>query len=126
MLTLAVRPTARAGVLALLTLGGCRGPATAPAVPAEPAFLRGAITRAGDSWGYLVEGTPGPGHREDKAYFTVGGATILRRGGGRAGAADLAVGRVVSLWITGPVRESHPVQVDARVVVLEADSLPAR
>lgn len=126
MLTLPVRPAARAGVLALLTLGGCGGLATAPGVPAEPAFIRGPITRVGDSWGYLVEGTPGAGHREDRAYFTVGGATILRRGGGQARAADLAVGRVVSLWITGPVRLSNPPQVDARVVVLEADSAPAR
>ena len=126
MFALALRPAACAGILTLLTLGGCGGPATAPEVPGEPAFIRGSITRVGDGWGYLVEGTPAAWHREDRAYFTATGATILRRGGGRAGAAELAVGRAVSVWITGPVRESYPVQVDARVIVLEPDSVAAR
>lgn len=112
----------RAAVLAAAlgaAAAGCVGPATAPD---EPPFIRGTITRVGPDRGFLVEGEPGPGHREDKAYVRAGaGAALLRRGGGRASAADLAVGRVVSVWITGVVLESYPVQVQARAVVLEID-----
>ncbi len=48
------------------------------------------------------------------------GATILRRSGERADVSALVVGEEVSIWITGLVRESYPVQVDAVVVVVES------
>jgi hypothetical protein len=48
-----------------------------------------------------------------------GTSTVVRRDGRPASAAELTVGSAVSLWITGVVLESYPVQVEARVVVLE-------
>jgi hypothetical protein len=111
------------GLLAVLTSPGCRESPVAPPVPREPAFLSGRITQVGQPWGYLVEGTPGTSYQVDKAYFTVGGtATLVRRDGRPASAAELSVGRTVSLWITGVILESYPVQVEARAVVLEPDA----
>lgn len=86
----------------------------------ETPFITGRITNTGHAWGYLVEGEPGPGQREDRAYFRLASADGLRwRSGARATPADLAVGRRVTVWITGPVLESYPAQVAARAVVLE-------
>ena len=44
---------------------------------------------------------------------------VLHRDGRAASAGDLTVGRTVSAWFTGPVRESYPVQAEASVVMLE-------
>jgi hypothetical protein len=110
------------GFLALLAAAGCHDyTPSAPATTGAP-YIRGRITQVGHAWGLLVEGTPGPGQREDKAYVSVGGAAILRRDGTPVDASALVVGRRVSVWITGIVRESYPVQVDATVVVLEPES----
>jgi hypothetical protein len=110
----------RAGAVALLAFAGCSDPTAS----SEPAFLEGRITRLADeSRGYLVEGTPGPGHRVDRAYFRVTGrTTLLHRAGGRARVSDLVVGRTVSLWITGVSLDSDPPQVTARALVLEAEA----
>lgn len=118
------RRARRAGALGLLAFAGCSD-ATAPP---EPAFLQGRITRLADeSRGYLVEGTPGPGHRVDRAYFRVTGrTTLLHRVGGRARVSDLVVGRTVSLWITGVVLDSDPPQVTPRVLVLEPEAAGQR
>lgn len=107
-------------VVAGLMLVGCRVEVAAPGIPVEPAYLRGVITQVGGSAGYLLVGTPGPGYQESKAYFGARGATILRRSGERADVSALVVGEEVSIWITGLVRESYPVQVDAAVVVVES------
>ena len=115
------RVARRAALLALLAVGGCHDYApTAPAATDAP-YIQGRITQVGHAWGYLVEGTPGPGHQEDRAYVDVRGASILRRDGAPADASALVVGQRVSVWITGIVRESYPVQVDATVVVLEPE-----
>ncbi|MCC6771185.1 MAG: hypothetical protein IT360_08215 [Gemmatimonadaceae bacterium] len=97
-------------VIASLLAVGCHADATTPGIPSEAPYARGVITGVGASWGYRLEGTPGPQFRESKAYFGVSGAAILRRSGERVDAAALAVGQEVSIWITGVVRESYPVQ----------------
>ncbi|MBK6485850.1 MAG: hypothetical protein IPF98_03050 [Gemmatimonadetes bacterium] len=109
-----------AALVASLLAAGCRSDVTTPGIPGEPPYLRGVITEVGASWGYRLEGTPGPQFQESKAYFGVRGATILRRSGERADVSALVVGEEVSIWITGLVRESYPVQVDAVVVVVES------
>jgi hypothetical protein len=109
-------------LLGASAFAGCSKQATEPdaALAAEPFFIRGPIARAGDAWGYLVKGEPGTDYRVDQAYFTVGTDTELRhRDGSSASAADLAAGRVISLWITGPIMESYPVQVRAERIVID-------
>jgi hypothetical protein len=109
------------GLLALLATAGCHDYAPTTPAPTAAPYIQGRITQVGHAWGVLVEGTPGPGHQEDKAYVDVRGASILRRDGAPVDASALVVGRRVSVWITGIVRESYPVQVDATVVVLEPE-----
>lgn len=109
-------------LLGTFALGGCKQETTVPAtaLTAEPFFIRGSVTRVGAAWGYLVEGVPGTSYTVDRAYFTVIPTTEFRRAdGGSASVADLVVGRKISLWITGIIRESYPVQVDAQVIVIE-------
>jgi hypothetical protein len=92
----------------------------AAALVTEPYFLRGTITEAGQAWGYRMYGEPGTSSRANEAYFRITPQTeLLRADGSPATAADLIVGRSVSLWITGPIAESHPVQVGAKRIVLE-------
>ncbi|MDQ3698539.1 MAG: YobA family protein [Gemmatimonadota bacterium] len=51
----------------------------------------------------------------------VDGTRLLRRGGSAAASGDLRVGQRVSVWFTGPVMESYPVQATASVIVIEPD-----
>jgi hypothetical protein len=44
---------------------------------------------------------------------------LLRADGTAATAADLVVGRELTLWITGPIAESYPVQVQAQRIILK-------
>lgn len=105
-------------LLAVLPASGC-GPSRA-ALPGSPPYLVGVITRVVPPHAILVEGRPGEGHREDRAEATVTPrTTLLWRDGRPASRSDLVRGRAVSLWITGPVLESYPVQVEASAVVLE-------
>jgi hypothetical protein len=86
----------------------------------ETPYIQGTIT-ATDARSVRVE-TPGPRlpGREDKAVVFFGASPDIRwRDGRSASRADLVPGKVVSVWITGPVRESYPVQVDATVIVVE-------
>jgi hypothetical protein len=111
-------------LLATLLAAACG----ASEIPEEPPFLRGRLTlvrRTAAGQRFLIEGTPGPGHREDRAYFWASAETrVLRRGGARATPDDLATGQTVSLWTEGVVDDTDPVQAGARVVVIEVD--PAR
>jgi hypothetical protein len=119
-----VRASAVVGALLISALAGCRRESiTDPRVAAfvsEPFFIRGAITQVGAPGGFLVEGEPGTSYRIDKAYFRVSAETqFLRSDGSAASAADLKVGRNITLWITGIIRESYPVQVDALRILVE-------
>jgi len=100
---------------------GCAGP-TPPS--GEPS-IRGPITSmtAGpDGFGtILVEETSPQGLAYDKASLAVTkGTRLLKRTGDEYVTVtfdDLAEGTLVEVWITGPVRESYPVQADADALV---------
>lgn len=112
----------RQRLLATLLVTACG----ASEIPEEPPFLRGRLTlvrRTTAGQRFLIEGTPRPGHREDRAYFWASTETrVLWRGGTRATPGDLATGQTVSLWTEGVVDDTDPVQTRARVVVIEVDS----
>jgi len=58
----------------------------------------------------------------DKYALTVTGQTaLLQQKNGepqRVGFDALAVGQTVQVWFTGPLKESYPVQVDAKQIVI--------
>ena len=94
---------------------GCSHP-----LPGEPPTIRGNIVAAADS--RLLVVAPGGDYSCDIAQrLQVGVArtAVLRRSGAAATPSDLVVGTPVSVWISGPVLESCPGQVGAKVVVIE-------
>ena len=121
-----MRVAALTGIIVLLAgsmpVTGC-GNASAPAPAAalnEPFFIRGAIAETGRPWGTLVRGEGSARYPVVSAYFTVGPATLIQRRDGSAGsAAELTVGKRITVWNTGVVRESLPPQIDARLIVID-------
>ena len=104
---------------AILLVAACRddGPLT---LARETPYIQGAITTADERSILVVAPGPRAPGREDRAYVYLTTSPQIRWSDGRSAArADLVPGRVVSVWITGPVRESYPVQVDATVIVLD-------
>lgn len=112
-----------AGLLAVAACGSTNtDPASARAdIPTnEPFFLTGTITEVGHPWGYRMKGEPGTSYSVNEAFFTLApDAVIQRADGAAASAADLTVGRAITIWITGAIAESLPVQVGAKLVVLK-------
>ena len=110
-------------LMSVAAFSACKRDNTGPdaaALANEPFFISGEITEAGRPWGYRIKGVPGTSYRIDEAYFRLDSNTILRRAdGSTATAADLVVGSKISLWITGPIMESHPVQVFAQRIVFK-------
>ena len=111
-------------VVAPVVLAGCgrgtTGPDAAAALFDGNYFIRGTITETAHPWGYLVKATGGGSSREPSAAFTVSSATVFkRRDGSPATKADLRTGRTITLWITGIVMESLPVQVEAKSIVID-------
>jgi hypothetical protein len=112
--------------LAVLTgsaaLTSCRdATATGPAAAMnEPFFIRGAIAETGKPWGTLVRGEGSARYPVTSAYFTVGAATLIQHAdGSAASAAELTVGKQITVWSTGVVLESLPPQIGARLIVVE-------
>ena len=94
-------------------------PDVASAFTNEPFFIRGEITDASHPWGYRVQGQPGTSYRVTDVVFRLTDNTVIRRADGSvAGAADLVVGKGITLWIDGAIAESLPPQVGARLIVL--------
>ena len=122
MRTFIVR-TSLAVFLGLGSLAACKGDsASGPkaTLATGPYFIRGEITQAAQPWGTRVKGEPGGSNRETEAYFRTSAATLIHHANGSAAtAADLTVGKKISLWITGIVLESYPVQVEATEIVIE-------
>ena len=122
MRTLMVRASL-AVVVGIGVLAGCRsdsasGPTATLAT--GPYFIRGEIAQAGQAWGALVKGEPGTSYRVNEAFFRTSSATLIHHASGAAAtAADLTVGKKISLWITGIIMESYPVQVEATEIVIE-------
>ena len=121
--------SARNLVLAAAMTGmvGCSAPSTDPpadlsaanaAPPAAEASITGIVT-AVEASRILVEERPDERWGSLKASVRIDGARILRRSGGTAPASEIVVGQRVSVWFTGPVAESYPVQARAGTIVLE-------
>ena len=98
-------------------------------IPKTPPNIRGVITSAALQGGSTLADTRGSirvesGHPDpgsyDKAVVAWDDATrIARRDGTPAAPDELAKGVTVSVWFTGPVRESYPVQAVAGLIVVE-------
>ena len=98
-------------------------------IPTAVPDIRGVITSASVTGGaslsesrgrVLVEAVPGEPSGSAKAMVSWTGTTrIFRRDGTPVTADELAKGVTVSVWFTGPVAESYPVQARARVIVVE-------
>jgi len=92
-------------------------PAGAP--PTTPPYIEGRVTGVNVAAARIsVDAADG----SNKAVLTVTADThmVEEFGGGYepSSPAQLAVGDVVAVWVSGPVRESFPVQADADVVVV--------
>lgn len=86
---------------------------------AEPADLRGYLTRVSTDT-VLVEEKPGETSGSSKASVRITNETaIVDASGARLGVADLKEGQLVSVWFTGPVAKSYPVQVNASKIMIE-------
>ncbi|MFW6078376.1 MAG: DUF3221 domain-containing protein [Gemmatimonadota bacterium] len=118
--------------LALAALGACTGPPEgAPAttagdagpdavIPDEAPSIEGLVTEVGDDGRVLVEEDPAERSGSKKAWVTLTDDTaIRRRSAAPASRSDLVPGTRVSVWFTGPVLESYPLQATAGVVVIE-------
>lgn len=112
-------------VLALLP--ACAGPAApdpsadmAPGIPAMQPSISGVITQTSAD-AIRVEANPAEQSGSDKAMVRLTADTrVLRRNASHSTRAELTVGQRVSVWFSGPVAESYPVQAAARAVVIEA------
>lgn len=122
-------------VLAILTLTGCTDPpgdASTPAGPDADALeavlrespsIRGELTGRLGSGRILVEEDPDEIRAYAKAWVDLERATrVFRADGTRASTDDLTSGLRVSVWFTGPVRESYPVQAVGDVVLIEGEA----
>jgi hypothetical protein len=112
---------------AMTGMAGCSAPATdSPgdpitantAPPVTKASITGTVT-AVEGTRILVEERPEERGGSLKASVRIEEARILRRSGGPATARDIVVGQLVSVWFTGPVAESYPVQAKAGTIVIE-------
>jgi hypothetical protein len=112
---------AMAAMLAPAALGGC----ASLTPPNDEPSIRGSVTSItprSDGLGIiLVEETSPQGLEYDKASLAITKDTkLLKRAGDdyvELTLDDMRVGMVVEVWITGPVRESYPIQADADTVV---------
>ncbi len=113
-------------VLAFAILPSCSPRSPGETAPATDPDIRGILTKVNltvEPWTVLVEEKPEEAAGSAKAMVRLTEATrILRRAGSgieRTAPQDLAVAQRVSVWFTGPVMESYPVQATAAIVVIE-------
>lgn len=111
-------------VLLAVACGGCAAAPDAAdgraGIPPDAPSLRGVVTAHEAPDRIRVEADPAAASGSDKAVVALVPATRIVHRDGRAGAvSDLGIGREVSVWFAGPVRESYPVQADAGAVVIE-------
>ncbi len=104
-------------VIALVTVAGCG----TPSPPSEPAGIVGRVERIDAADGQrsmlVVGGKQAPGAVSDRASCRITDeTTVVDASGNEVGAEQLAVGDQVSVWFTGPVAESYPVQGTASFV----------
>lgn len=120
------RVTTAAAVAVALLLSVAVAGCAAPKPPDTAPSIRGVITSvtpgADGFWVILIEETTPEGFEFDKASLTITKDTeILKPAGNGYRVVTLEEpmeGLFVDAWVTGPVRESYPIQADADVVVL--------
>lgn len=94
-------------------------PPSAGVDKAAQADLRGYVTRVSTDT-VLVEEKPAETSGSSKASVRITSETaIVDASGTRRGVADLKEGQLVSVWFTGPVAKSYPVQVNASKILIE-------
>lgn len=85
---------------------------------------------AGKTGSMLVEAPKGAKFAFDKAMIRVDAKTKIEKANGdkfeEAKFTDIKEGTKVSVWITGPVAESYPVQATAGRIVIHADKEPSK
>ena len=109
-----------------LLLSACSPSATGPLAPNVPASssrttpsITGQVTAIALPV-VVVEENPTEPHGSAKARVRITEATqVLREGEGIVGVTKLGVGQQVTVWFTGPVMESYPLQATAGVIVIE-------
>lgn len=109
--------------LALIAAVACSSGADPIAqLPTDPPEIAGTITDVtGDR--IRVEAVPTDSAGSPKAVARILDSTVvLRRNGAAFPAESLRAGDRVSVWTSGPVMESYPVQFGATAVVVEPDS----
>lgn len=117
-------------LIVVTSLAGCDGTSSAPVPGNEPddavvadslgwgdfsgePSIRGTITRV-EGTNILVEEVPSEESGSAKAMVRIVERTVIRDGdGSSAEVAGLEVGEHASVWFTGPVAESYPVQATA-------------
>jgi hypothetical protein len=95
-------------------------------MPKEADGIRGLITQIRAPFGQvegfriLVEQDSTRSAGSPKAAILVSPSTpVVQRVGHRASPAELRLCQEVSVWLSGPVAESFPVQATARAIVIE-------
>ncbi len=92
---------------------------TVDTLPEAPADLRGIVT-AREAGSVRVEVNPTEDDGSAKAVVELDRSTrVLYRNGEVTSSQELTIGHNVSVWFTGPVRESYPVQGEAATIVIE-------
>jgi hypothetical protein len=108
-------------LISITVLAGCSKGISAPA---EKIDIRGTITAVYASndgiTKVLVEGKLYEDTKYPRANVSIDGNTLIQRKGSKdyLKAADLKENMVVEVIITGPVRESDPVQCDAKSIII--------
>jgi hypothetical protein len=105
-----------------LALAACAAGERIP--PAEEPYLTGTITAvSGDPLAVRIEEIPGGLDTGGaKAIARVTDRTIVTRRGSAVAPGELRTGQRASLWLTGPVAESYPVQGEAGAIAILSDS----
>lgn len=103
--------------------GAGNGSGVTATVPDTPPSITGSVTAIGPGRTLRIEENPGEKGGSAKAQVRVpDGTAILERSGAARTFDAILAGQRVSMWFSGPMAESYPVQATARVIVLE----PAR
>ncbi|HWI64661.1 MAG TPA: DUF3221 domain-containing protein [Symbiobacteriaceae bacterium] len=108
-------------MLSALTLTACSGGRTG-GIPTDKPLVTGTITKQDATGRFLVEEKPGQQSGDMKCWFELSAKTTLYRQNGKlvekADKTNLLVGHLVSVWYSGPVRESYPCQAGADTVLI--------
>ena len=112
-------------VAGLTLAGACRE--SAMQVPVVPESIAGRVTRvqrSGERIGSVrVEAQPLDSAGSAKAVVRITQRTaVMGASSTRRDFNALQVGQWIRVWFMGPVRESYPVQADARTIVIDSSA----